>query len=209
MSHRVRGVLRAERAVGRRASVGVEAQDLPAQIVRVLGALRLMHLADSDVELAVAAEDQVSAVVIAVLRRERVQQRLGWGCGVVGSDPRQPVQVHGRIRVVDVDPRLGRERRIEREPQQPLLDRGQHVDVGERVVDELAVTDHADVSGVLLREEEPAVGCERHVRRERQVGRHRFERDLGARGRVRHEPDPQHERERRSPKHPSSVACTT
>jgi hypothetical protein len=58
----------AERVVRGRAAVGVETQDLAAQVVGILGAFALVHLADRDVELPVAAEDQVAAVVVAVLR---------------------------------------------------------------------------------------------------------------------------------------------
>ena len=186
---------------------GLSRRTFPPRSVRVLGALLLVHLADRDVELPVAAEHQVPTVVIAVLGRERVQERLRCRPRVVGADTRQAVQVRDGIRVVDVDPRLRVERGIEREAQQALFARRQHVDVRDGIGHEFAVADHADVAGVLLREEQTAVRCERHVRRERQAGHDGFERCRGVRARGR---DDRARRARaRSPKHPSSVARTT
>ncbi len=169
MAHGVRGVARAERVVRGDRPVGVQAQDLAAEVVRVLSALRFMDLAHREVQLPVASEHDVPAVVIAVLGRERVEQRLAFDGSAVRAQARQPVDVRDGVRVVDVDPRVGVERGIQREPQEPLFGRREHVDVRERIGQQAPVLDHTDVARVLLREEQAPVRGERHVRGERKT----------------------------------------
>ena len=208
MAHGVRGVARAERVVRGDRPVGVQAQDLAAEVVRILGALRFMDLAHREVQLPVASEHDVPAVVIAVLGRERVEQRLPLHGAAVRAQARQAVDVCDRIRVVDVDPRIGVERRIQRESQESLLGRRQDVDVRERLGQQAPVLDHADVARVLLREEQAPVRGERHVRGERQMVRD----ELGVvrsgqrRRRPQHPCEPHDDDDGDDPPHPSSLA---
>ena len=151
--------------------VGVEAQDLAAEVVRVLSALRFMDLAHREIQLPVASEHDVPAVVIAVLGRERVEQGLEFDGSAVRTQARQPVDVRDGVRVVDVDPRVVGERGIQREPEESLFGRRQDVDVRERIGQQAPVLDHADVARVLLREEQSPSGAKRHVRGERHAVR--------------------------------------
>ena len=78
---------------------GCEAQDLPAEVVQVLGTFAFVPLTDRDVEHPVGAEDEVAAVVVAVLGRERSRataRRVGLDVAV--ADAHQPVQMRDGIR---------------------------------------------------------------------------------------------------------------
>jgi hypothetical protein len=76
-------------------------------------------LAERHEQRPVRAEREVAAVVVAVLRREAVEQVLHVGARVpVGEDPDQAVARVGGVGVVEVDPRLRGERRVQRDAEQ-------------------------------------------------------------------------------------------
>ena len=152
--------------VGRRA-VDVDPQELAEQALRILGpVLRVVRAAavpHADVEQPVGTEPESAAVVVGVRLQDHEQDRRARGIRLVGRRRRHPVPGDHRravraARVVDVDVGHRRERRVERDPEEPALVAREHqrLEVEERFRDEGAVADDADAPGLLRDEEPPA-----------------------------------------------------
>jgi hypothetical protein len=170
-----------------------------------------VSLADGHVELAVGAEQEIAAVVIDAGDRKTDEQLLSIATDVaVGPHPQEDVAADARVAHVQVHPGLAAvEARVERDPEQTRLAAALDAEARERPRHQHAVgRDDSDVPRVLLREEQPSVGCERHVRGEGQTGHERLRLERGAlpaQGSARRGKD----EERRGPEDPAARHAVT
>jgi hypothetical protein len=202
---------RAGERVARRDAVGqrrlrvvdVESQQLAEQAVAALGVVervvrptrrRAAAVTEADVEVAVGAEGDHAAVVVAVEHRLAQHHEAAGRIGHVGVGRRDGEAAHDRrrereARVGHEDLPVARERRMEREAEQAQFaaeaDDAHRREVEERRRQQRAVLDDADATG-LLRDEEPlgVAGRRGHERRAHESARHRLqlERCLGDQG---------------------------
>jgi hypothetical protein len=129
-------------------------------------------IADGDVELAVEAEVQGTAIVVGgegeIVQLEKNRLAAGFGDVPVGreaADPVVPRVAHDRV--IDVHVLIGREVRIERDAEQAPLTRGVHGKGDERGRQQSAVLDDPE-RAALLADEDAFVRSDRHRRRVRQ-----------------------------------------
>ena len=137
--------------------------------------------------------------------RQQVQEGLDIGSAVaVGADPDQVVQRVGAGEV-GVHPRLVGEVRVDGHAEQPRLVH-RHLDRQrrERLIEDLALAHDPDLADVLVRDEDRAVGRERHVHGEAEPVHLELEPLLGS-GRGGEEDDEDCKREAESPDHGASV----
>ncbi len=115
----------------------------------------------------VGAEGQVAAVVYAPDRLDSIEQDpLVRPPVALGQESNDPVALQPGVGVVDVHPGPIGEAWVERDAQQASLASRYDVEMHERLRQQLPVPHDPHVARVLLGEEQPPVGCERHVRGE-------------------------------------------
>ncbi len=153
------------------------------------------HVTDHDVELAVGPESDHTAIVVAPLRLIRVllqgtdlyQVLVPGQLGSVPDEPVNPVAEQRRLAEhvgvgtdaalgpIQVNPRIGREVRVQGDPQQPTLRPEVHRQVQHRGLDH-AVHNALHLSGVLLQHQQVILAQERQADRRDQPARHRLHR---------------------------------
>ncbi len=197
--------------------VDVDAQDLSEQLVDVLraiaGIVGRSAIAHADVEHAVGTEADHSAVVIGERLRDRQQRKLVDArggrarVGMIFGDDRRAIRL---ARVIDEEPPVRGELRVEGEAQQPLFATRQHprADVQEHRGRRRAGRKHED-SPALLHDEEPigSIAGVRHEQRAREALEHRLESYRGLReARMARQTD-QHEDGRDPQESGATAAC--
>ena len=155
--------------------ININAQHFAEQVAERLRVAAVGVFADADVQLAVGAEVQRTAVMIGGARQriqvEQIDLAARHGHVAVGGEATDAVVRHRcRGRVIDVDEMIGRKGGVERNADQAALAGGIDGQADERRRQKMAgIVDHAQAAA-LLGHEDPSVGRQLHRRRSIQAG---------------------------------------